>query len=397
MPDDHFARRGAISARLGAVSASGIRKFFELIAATDGIISLGVGEPDFVTPNHIRQAAIKSIEDGLTAYTSNLGLPELREAISHHLERLYGISYDPATEIIVTTGVSEGLNLATQCIIDEGDEVLSADPSYVAYPPNVVFAGGRFVNVPTKAGNGFRLEAHDVEKRITGASKAILLGYPSNPTGAVMDRKSLEAIADVAERHNLFVISDEIYDRLVYGVEHISFPSLPRMKERTILLGGFSKAYAMTGFRLGYVCAPANLTEEMIKVHQYVMMSAPTAAQYGALEALQSGEEDVRGMHAEYARRRDLVIRCCREMGLDLVEPRGAFYAFPSIRITGLDDETFAEQLLLEEKVAVVPGSAFGPGGRGFVRLCYAQTYELLEEALQRIARFVARHRATVK
>ncbi|HLF77811.1 MAG TPA: aminotransferase class I/II-fold pyridoxal phosphate-dependent enzyme [Dehalococcoidia bacterium] len=394
MPDDHLARRGAMSARVDAVSASGIRRFFELIATTADVISLGVGEPDFVTPNHIRQAAIRSLEDGQTAYTSNWGLIELREAIAAHLQRLYGVSYDPRSEIIVTTGVSEGLNLATQSILDEGDEVLSSDPSYVAYMPTVVFAGGRFVGVPTTAANGFRLEAEDVEARITPRSKAVLLGYPSNPTGAVMDRGSLEALAEVAERNNLFVISDEIYDRLVYGVEQVCFASLPGMKERTILLGGFSKTYAMTGFRLGWVCAPASVTEAMMKVHQYIMMSAPTAAQYAALQALRDGEEDALGMRGEYARRRELVVRACQEMGLELVEPKGAFYAFPSIGSTGLDDETFAERLLMEEKVAVVPGSAFGPGGRGHIRICYAQDYNLLEEALQRIARFVALHRA---
>jgi len=397
LAQERSARRGALSARLDLVSASGIRRFFELIATTDGVISLGVGEPDFITPNRIRQAAVRSIEDGLTAYTSNWGLPELRVAIARQLKRLYGVSYDPATEIIITTGVSEGLNLATQAILDEGDEVLSTDPAYVAYMPNVVFAGGRFVPVPTTAANEFRLEAAELEKHITPRSKAILLGYPANPTGAVMDRASLEAIANAVRRNDLFVISDEIYDRLVYGVEHVCFSSLPGMKERTLLLGGFSKTYAMTGFRLGWVCAPAVLTEAMMKVHQYVMMSAPTAAQHAALEALHAGEEDAQGMLGEYARRRQLVVQRCREMGLDLVEPKGAFYAFPAIGVTGLDDEEFAERLLLEEKVAVVPGSAFGEGGRGFVRICYAQTYELLDEALQRMARFVAHHRAAAK
>ena len=397
MPLDHSARRGAISNRLDAVSASGIRRFFELIATTDGVISLGVGEPDFTTPNRIRQAAIRSIEDGLTSYTSNYGLPELREAIAQHLERLYGVSYDPVTEIIVTTGVSEGLNLATQAILDDGDEVISSDPSYVAYMPTVVFAGGRYVTVPTGAANGFRFDAADLEASLTPSSKAVLLGYPANPTGTVMDRESLSAIADVAARHDLFVISDEIYDRLVYGVEHVCFPSIPGAKERTLLLGGFSKTYAMTGWRLGWVCAPAYLTDAMMKVHQYVMMSAPTAAQHAALEALRSGEEDAQGMIGEYARRRELVVRACNEMSLDLVEPRGAFYAFPRISSTGLDDQTFAEKLLIEEKVAVVPGSAFGEGGRGHVRICYAQDYELLGEALQRMARFVDRHRAVAK
>jgi aminotransferase len=387
-----------VSAKLDLVSASGIRRFFELIATTDGVISLGVGEPDFPTPNHISQAAIRAIENDETAYTSNYGLIELRESVARHLNRLYGLSYDPESEIIMSTGVSEGLNLATQALLDNDDEVLSPDPSYVAYMPNVVFAGGRFVTVPTKASNGFRLEAAALEAAITPATKAVLLGYPANPTGAVMDREGLEAIADVCRRHDLFVISDEIYDRLLYdGAEHTCIASLPGMKERTILLGGFSKAYAMTGWRLGWVCAPQFITDAMMKVHQYVMMSAPTAAQFAAIEALENGEEDARGMLAEYARRRELVIKSCREMSLDLVEPKGAFYAFPSIVSTGLEDEEFAGRLLLEEKVAVVPGSAFGPGGRGHVRICYAQDYDLLTEAMTRMARFVHRYRAAVK
>jgi aminotransferase len=396
MPSDS-AHRGAVSSRLDLISASGIRRFFELIATTDGVISLGVGEPDFPTPNHIRQAAIRSIEEGSTAYTSNLGLLELREAIARHLQRLYGVQYDPETEIIVTTGVSEGLNLATQAILDHGDEVVSTNPAYVAYAPTVVFAGGRLVTVPTTAENEFKLEARELEARLTPRTKAVLLGYPANPTGAVMDRDSLLGIADVAERHNLYVISDEIYDRLVYGVEQVSFPSLPGMKDRTLLLGGFSKTYAMTGWRLGWVCAPPYLTDAMMKVHQYIMMSAPTAAQFAALEALRNGEEEAKGMHAEYAQRRELVIRRLREMGLSLVEPKGAFYAFPSITTTGLNDDEFAEKLLLEEKVAVVPGSAFGSGGKGHIRLCYAQKYDLLEEALTRISRFVDRYRSGAK
>jgi aminotransferase len=397
LADRRSARRGSVSSKLDLISASGIRRFFELIATTDGVISLGVGEPDFTTPNHISQAAIRSVEQGHTAYTSNSGLPELRELIAAHLERLYGVVYDPHTEIIVTTGVSEGLNLATQAILDDGDEVLSSDPAYVAYPPNVVFAGGRFVTVPTSAADGFQLQPSELEKYITPASKAVLLGYPANPTGAVMERATLEGIAEVVERNDLFVISDEIYDRLVYGAEHVCVAALPGMKERTILLGGFSKSYAMTGWRLGWVCAPAHLTDAMMRVHQYVMMSAPTAAQYAAIEALEHGEEDVQGMLGEYARRRALVIKACWDMGLDLVEPRGAFYAFPSIRSTGLEDEEFAGRLLLEEKVAVIPGSAFGPGGAGHVRICYAQDYEQLEEALARMARFVQRYRTVAK
>jgi aminotransferase len=388
------ARRGTVSAKLDLVSASGIRRFFELIATTDGVISLGVGEPDFTTPNHISQAAVRSIENGYTAYTSNYGLFELRQLIADHLERLYGVSYDPNTEIIVTTGVSEALNLAAQAILDDGDEVLSTDPAYVAYMPTVAFAGGRFVPVPATADQGFQLDAAALERHVTHSSKAVLLGYPANPTGAVMDRQHLEALADVAERQDLFVISDEIYDRLVYGVEHVNFASLPGMKERTLLLGGFSKSYAMTGWRLGWVCAPQFLADAMMRVHQYIMMSAPTAAQHAAVEALTSGEEDVQGMLGEYSRRRALVVAACRSMGLDLVEPRGAFYAFPSVASTGLTDEQFAERLLLEEKVAVVPGSAFGSGGVGHVRICYAQKFDRLEEAFQRMSRFVARYRA---
>jgi aminotransferase len=397
LADHRSARRGAVSSRLDLISASGIRRFFELIATTDGVISLGVGEPDFTTPNHISQAAIRSVEQGHTAYTSNSGLPELRELIAAHLERLYGVTYDPHTEIIVTTGVSEGLNLATQAILDPGDEVLASDPAYVAYPPNVVFAGGKFVTVPTAAADGFQLLGSELEKYVTPASKAVLLGYPCNPTGAVMERETLEGLAEVCERNDLFVISDEIYDRLTYGVEHVCVASLPGMKDRTILLGGFSKSYAMTGWRLAWVCAPAHITDAMMRVHQYIMMSAPTAAQYAAIEALQHGEEDVQGMLGEYARRRALVIKACWDMGLDLVEPRGAFYAFPSIRSTGLEDEEFAGRLLLEEKVAVIPGSAFGAGGAGHVRICYAQEYSQLEEALNRMSRFVQRYRTAVK
>lgn len=395
--DTPTTRRGAVAQRLDLISSSGIRRFFELIATTDGVISLGVGEPDFVAPNSIRQAAIRSLEDGITAYTSNYGLPELRQLIARQLERLYRVSYDPATEIILTSGVSEGLNLAAHAVIDPGDEVLSADPAYVAYMPAIVLAGGEFVSVPTTPENEFRLEVEELEERLTERTKAVLLGYPANPTGAVMDRASLEAIATFAERNDLLVIADEIYDRLVYGVEQVCFASLPGMKDRTILLGGFSKTYAMTGFRLGYVCASPVLTEAMMKIHQYVMMSAPTAAQYAALEALQNGEEDVQGMLAEYGRRRELVVRSCREMMLDLVEPRGAFYAFPSVRSTGLSDEDFAERLLIEEKVAVVPGSAFGEAGRRHVRICYAQKYDLLQEAMRRMARFVSRYQSAAK
>ncbi|MDZ4278732.1 MAG: aminotransferase class I/II-fold pyridoxal phosphate-dependent enzyme [Dehalococcoidia bacterium] len=397
MSDEHLTHRGAISQHVQALPASGIRKFFDLLSSVDNIISLGVGEPDFVTPENIRQAAIRSIEEGITHYTSNYGLIELRQAIAHHIYRLYGVEYDPASEIIVTTGVSEAINLAMLAVVDRGDEVIGSDPSYVAYNPTVLLAGGVFVPVPTSAEHDFKIDAHQLEELITPRTKAVLIGYPANPTGAVMERDDLLAVADVAERHNLLVIADEIYDRLVYGIEHTCFSSLPGMRDRTLLMGGFSKAYAMTGWRLAYTCARADLTEAMMRVHQYITMSAPTTAQYAALEALRNGEEDVRGMVAEYDRRRRMVVRELNAMGLTCFEPRGAFYCFPSVRITGLSDEAFAESLLMEERVAVVPGSAFGQSGVGHVRICYAQPYELLEEALDRMRRFVGRRATAAK
>ena len=394
---DGVTHKGAISQHVQALPASGIRKFFDLLASMDDVISLGVGEPDFVTPEIIRSAAIRSIDEGLTHYTSNYGLIELRQAIAQHLERLCGVEYDPATEIIVTTGVSEAINIAMAAVLDAGDEVLCSDPAYVAYLPAVLLARGVFVPVPTTAENDFKLRAKDIEERITSRTKAILIGYPSNPTGAAMEQKDLLAIAEVVERHNLFVVSDEIYDRLVYGFEHTCFASLPGMRDRTLLMGGFSKAYAMTGWRLAYTCARVDMTEAMMRVHQYVMMSAPTVSQYAALEALRNGEEDVRGMVAEYDRRRLMTVRELNDMGLRCFEPKGAFYCFPSIRATGLSDEAFSEGLLMEEKVAVVPGSAFGQFGTGHIRICYAADYEVLEEALKRIRRFVGRHQSSPK
>ncbi len=395
--EGQVTHKGAISQHVQALPASGIRKFFDLLASMDDVISLGVGEPDFVTPPGIRQAAVRSIEEGITHYTSNYGLIELRQAVAHHLHRLYGVEYDPASEIIVTTGVSEAINLAMLAIVDRGDEVLCPDPSYVAYLPAVLLAGGVFVPVPTTAEHDFKVLAQDLEERVTSRTKAILIGYPSNPTGAVMERDDLLAVAEVAERHNLFVISDEIYDRLVYGIEHTCLASLPGMRDRTLLMGGFSKAYAMTGWRLAFTCARVDLTEAMMRVHQYITMSAPTMSQYAALEALRNGEEDVRGMVAEYDRRRRMMVRELNAMGLACFEPRGAFYCFPSVRATGLSDEAFAEGLLMEEKVAVVPGSAFGQFGVGHVRVCYAESYEVLEEALRRMRRFVDRHRSAAK
>ncbi len=397
MNDAQVTHRGAISQHVQSLPASGIRKFFDLLASMDDVISLGVGEPDFVTPSVIRQAAIRSIEDGVTHYTSNYGLIELRQAIARHLDRLYGVEYDPATEIVVTTGVSEALYVAMLAVVDRGDEVLCPDPSYVAYLPSVLLAGGVFVPVPTSAEHDFKLQPRELEKHITARTKALLIGYPSNPTGAVMDRSDLLAIAEIVDRYDLFVISDEIYDRLVYGVEHTSFASLPGMRERTVLMGGFSKTYAMTGWRLAYTCSRVDISEAIMRVHQYVMMSAPTVSQYAALEALRNGEEDVRGMVAEYDRRRQLMVTELNAMGLTCFEPRGAFYCFPSVRSTGLSDEAFSEGLLMDEKVAVVPGSAFGQFGIGHVRVCYTAPLDVLEEALGRIRRFVGRHQTATK
>ncbi len=382
-----------VSRRLRAVPASGIRKFFDLLSTIEDVISLGVGEPDYVTPEPIRRAAVESINRGDTHYTSNYGLPELREKLSDHLFALYGVRYDPKSEIVITSGSSEALDIAFRALLDPGDEVLCPDPSYVAYAPTTTMAGGCFRPVPTYAENDFRLLPGDLEEALTPRSKALILGYPSNPTGAVMGREDLLAVGEVARDHDLPVISDEIYDRLTYDGNHTCVAALPGMRERTLLLGGFSKAYAMTGWRLGWVCAPGPLAEAVMKVHQYVMMSAPTAAQYAGIAAIDHGEPFVEEMVAEYDRRRRLIVDGFRAIGLDTFEPRGAFYAFPSIQATGLDSTTFSERLLEEERVAVVPGSAFGPGGEGHVRACSASSYEQIERALERIGRFVQRQR----
>jgi aminotransferase len=383
-----------ISRRMQAVPPSGIRRFFDLLSTIEDVISLGVGEPDYVTPEPFRRAAIASIERGDTHYTSNYGLLELRERLAAHIERLYGVRYDPRSEIVVTSGSSEGLDIAMRALIDPGDEVLCADPSYVAYMPVTVMAGGVFVPVPTRQEDDFRLLPGPLEAAVTPRSRVLLLGYPANPTGATMSREDLAAVAEVAERHDLAVISDELYDRMTYEGEHTCFASLPGMRERTVLLGGFSKAYAMTGWRLGWVAAPAPIAEALMKVHQYVMMSAPTASQYAAIAALDEGEAFVTEMVAEYNRRRRLIVDGFRAVGLPTFEPRGAFYAFPDIRVTGLTSLEFSELLLTEERVAVVPGSAFGACGEGHVRACYASSFEQIERALERIGRFVQRHRA---
>ncbi len=379
--------------RLDNVPPSGIRKFFDLLAGMQGVISLGVGEPDFSTPWTITEAAIRSLEDGFTMYTSNAGMPELRRDLAAYLARTYGVEYDPDTEVLITNGVSEGLDLAARALLDPGDEVIMPDPAYVAYPAAVLLADGVPVWAPTNCDNGFRLSAGDVDAAVTARTKAILIGYPANPTGAVMEADALAGIAEVARRRRLLVISDEIYSLLVYDMEPVCFAALPGMKDHTVLLGGFSKAFAMTGWRIGYAAARREIIAGMTKIHQYTALSSATMGQVAALEALRSGEDEARRMIEEYGRRRRVIVRGLNDIGLPCFEPRGAFYAFPRITGTGMTSEEFAENLLMEEKVAVVHGSAFGPGGEGHVRCCYATSMPNIEEALIRMARFVQRHR----
>jgi aminotransferase len=385
----------ALAQRVLAVPPSGIRRFFDILATMDDVISLGVGEPDFDTPREIVEAGVESLREGRTHYTSNYGTIELRRALAAHLERMYGVVYDPAKEILVTVGASEAVDLALRATCDPGDEVILHEPSYVAYVPAIVFAGGTPVLVATRAADDFALDPRDVRAALTPRTKSLFLGYPANPTGAVLDPDAQDELARIAVEHDLLVYSDEIYDRLAYGTyRHRPMSSLPGMRERTILMGGFSKAYAMTGWRVGWVCAPAGILEGIVKVHQYGIMSASTVAQDAALAALEGGEPAVLEMVAEYDRRRRLLVDGLNRLGLPTFEPRGAFYAFPDIRSTGLTSDEFTEQLLREERVAVVPGGAFGPSGEGHVRMCYATAYEQLEEALARIGRFVERHRA---
>ncbi len=357
------------------------------------VISLGVGEPDFVTPEHIRQAGIHSIELGHTRYTSNYGILELREEIAAMLHRRYGLTYDPKTEILVTVGVSEGVDLAMRTLVDPGDEVISPDPGYVAYEADIIFAGGEPVTVPTYAKYDFGVRAQEIAAAITPRTKMILIGNPNNPTGAVVSKTELEGIAKLAIEHDLLVAIDEVYSRLVYNSEHLSIAAMPGMRERTVLLDGFSKAYAMTGWRIGYVAAPAHILEAMLKVHQYAIMCAGTAPQEAALEALRHGEADVQMMHNDYARRRRMFVDGLNRIGFACCEPRGAFYAFPSVEVSGMSDEEFAEKLLFEELVAVVPGSSFGAQGRGYVRCAYCTAYDKLEEALVRMERFLNKYR----
>ncbi len=371
---------------------SGIRKFFDIVATMQDVISLGIGEPDFNTPDHIIQAGIRSLKAGETHYTSNAGRLDLRTAVTDHLQDRYGVVYNPAKEVIITVGVSEALYLTMSAILNPGEEVIIPTPCFVSYQAEVILAGGKAVELPTYMEDDFQVKPENLEAAITPQTKAILLGYPNNPTGAVASRETLLEVARIAEAHDLVVISDELYDQLVYGFEHVCFAALPGMQKRTILLGGFSKNYAMTGWRVGYAAAPADIIEGLIRIHQYTIMSAPTMSQAAALEALKAGAQDVECMRQEYDRRRRLIVSGLNELGLPTFEPHGAFYAFPSIKNAGMDDETFAKKLLEEERVAVVPGSSFGAGGDGFVRCSYATSYEKIEEALRRIEQFMRRH-----
>jgi aminotransferase len=378
-----------LSERVINLKPSGIRKFFDIVATMDDVISLGIGEPDFVTPAPILQAGKHALDLGETHYTSNAGRLDLRQALAEHLYSSYGVSYDPNTEIVITVGVSEALYLALTALLNPGEEVIIPTPCFVSYQAEVILAGGVPVELPTRVEDGFQLQPEAVEAAITPQTKAVLIAYPNNPTGAVAARQTLLALAEIARRHDLVVISDELYDQLVYGVQHVCFPSLPGMWDRTILLGGFSKNYAMTGWRIGFAAAPAGLLKGLLRIHQYTIMSAPTIAQAAAVEAMMNGQPYVAEMRAEYDRRRQLIVPGLNQLGLPTFEPHGAFYTFPSIAVTGMDDETFAQKLLEEQRVACVPGSSFGKGGDGYVRCSYATAYEQIEEALERIERFM--------
>ncbi|MEZ4698816.1 MAG: aminotransferase class I/II-fold pyridoxal phosphate-dependent enzyme [Rhodothermales bacterium] len=387
-----------LSTRARDVKPSGIRRFFEIAATMENVISLGIGEPDFVSPKPIIDAAMQGLRDGKTGYTANSGLLELRELIAADLKARYGVAYDPKTEVIVTVGVSEAMLLAMLALLDPGDEILIPEPCFVSYGPTAEFAGGKVVYVPTSVEHQFQVTAADIEAKITPRTKMLFVGYPNNPTGAVISRDTMEAIAEVVEKHDLMVLSDEIYDQLVYGeakaAGHVCVPSVAGLRERTVLLGGFSKNYAMTGWRIGYVCAPREIAQALYKLHQYVVMSAPTLGQIGAVAAMKECADDVEMMRQSYDKRRRHLVDGLRAAGLPTFEPEGAFYCFPDIRSTGLTSEEFAQKLLEEERVAVVPGDAFGPSGAGYVRCSYATAYEKIEEAVRRITRFAQRYQA---
>ncbi|MDC2867590.1 aminotransferase [Bacillus sp. BP-3] len=378
-----------------SLQPSGIRKFFDLAAGMEGVISLGVGEPDFVTPWNVRQACIRSLEEGYTAYTANAGLLELREEISKYLHKQFSVDYDPQEEIIVTVGASQALDVAMRTIVNPGDEVIIIEPSFVSYAPLVTLAGGVPVPVSTSPEDEFKVQPQQIESVITTNTKAILLCSPNNPTGTLLKKEELEKLAAIVEKYNLIVLSDEIYAELVYDETYTSFASVTHMRDHTILISGFSKGFAMTGWRLGLIAAPKHFTDIMLKIHQYSMMCAPTMSQFAALEALRSGEQEVIRMRESYKQRRNFMATSFNEMGLDCHMPGGAFYVFPSIRSTGLSSAEFAERLLLAEKVAVVPGSVFGASGEGFIRCSYATSLEQLMEAMKRMKRFVENEKRT--
>ena len=383
-----------IADHVKALPRSGIRDFFEIVQTMADVISLGIGEPDFVTPWRIREAAIYSLERGKTGYTSNLGLLALRKEIATYVEKTYGVAYDGPTEVLVTVGVSEAIDLALRAVLNPGDEVLYHEPCYVSYSPSIELAFGKRVAIETRAEHGFKLRAQDIAAKITPRTKVLMMNFPCNPTGATLDRADLEAIAALCRDHNLLVLTDEIYSELSYEQGHLSIASLPGMRERTIFLHGFSKAFAMTGFRIGYACAPRELTEAMMKIHQYSMLCAPITSQAAALEALLHGHDDMLVMREQYHLRRNFLVKSFNEIGLPCHKPQGAFYLFPSIRETGLSSQEFAVRLLKEEKVAVVTGGAFGPSGDGYVRCSYATAMDQLQVAVERIGRFVQRVKA---
>ena len=387
-------RTDLIADKAASLQPSGIRKFFDIVAEMDDVISLGVGEPDFDTPWHIRDEGIYSLEKGRTFYTSNSGLKELRMEIAAYLQRTQGLEYHYLSQIFVTVGGSESIDLAMRAMINPGDEVLIPQPSYVSYEPCVVMADGKPVVIELKEENQFRLTPEELEAAITPKTKILVMPFPNNPTGAIMEREDLEKLVPIIEKHDLFVVSDEIYGELTYGgKKHVSIAALPGMQERTILINGFSKAYAMTGWRLGYACGPKEVIRQMVKIHQYCIMCAPTTSQYAAVEALRNGDEDVRRMRESYDERRRFVLFTLKEMGLPCFEPEGAFYVFPCIREFGMTSDEFATNLLKEEKVAIVPGTAFGNCGEGYLRISYAYSIESLKKALKRLENYVRRLR----
>lgn len=389
--NDSKSLRSRIVQTVRDIPRSGIRDFFDIVAQRDDVISLGVGEPDFVTPWRIRESSIFALEHGATSYTANLGLPQLRRSIAKYLKRTIDVEYEADREILVTVGVSEALDLAIRALIESGDEVLYHEPCYVSYMPLVRFAGGVPVAVETRAEDGFRLTRSALEAKVSPRTKLLVMNYPNNPTGATLNREQLQPIADFVLEHDLILITDEVYGELTYDGSHVSIASLPGMKERTIFLHGFSKAWAMTGFRLGFSCAPQELTEAMMKIHQYAMLCAPIVSQKAAIEALDNGDADVARMRTEYNKRRNFMHAAFEEVGLPCLKPDGAFYMMPSVRELGLSSKEFALRLLEEESVAVVPGSAFGECGEGFIRCCYATSLDEIKEAMTRMARFVAK------